>query len=94
MNKPADRSGPLADPPPFACGPVTFSCYIRADGGYVWRSACGRIACGRWAARYFVTRDGEPIGEAGSLVQVMALGVASLGLAPLVPALKRTLRRA
>ena len=85
---------PLADPPPFRCGPVLFACYLRADGGYVWRSSCGRLACGRVGGRYVVKKDGAPLAEAASLVQVMALGVAALGLAPVVPTLKRTLRRA
>ena len=82
-------AAPLTSPPPFTCGGVVFACYLRPDGGYVWRSGCGRIACGRWERRYIVKVDGELLAEGTSLVQVMALGVARLGLPDIAPKLQR-----
>ena len=69
------RDSPLEDPPPYSCGGVIFRCYRRGDGGYVWRSACGRIACGTWDGRYVVKFDGRLIGREPTLRQAMRLGV-------------------
>ncbi len=74
-----ERAEPLTNPPPFDCGSVRFACYLRGDGGYAWRSSCGRLVCGRWGHVYIIKLDGERIADGVTLLQAMALGVAALG---------------
>jgi len=66
-----------------------FVCHLREDGGYVWRSTCGRAACGRIGTRYVAKLDGRLIGEAASLLEAMALALADMGCPVLLPALRR-----
>lgn len=44
---------------PFTLVDITWRCFTRDGGNYVWRSQCGRFAAWREGAIFYASRDGR-----------------------------------